>query len=137
MGFIKDLRSISKQSKELGARSDPGASFREMNERLQHLNGAMQQTTATLTAPPADARAGHVTVVSVGRRSGTMNGDPAIVLSVLVSEPGRPPVPATAMVVVPLPHVHRVQPGAVIPAHLDAADPIAFALDWRPAAGAG
>jgi hypothetical protein len=59
------------------------------------------------------------------------------VVSVLVVEPGRSPVPATTTVVVPLLHVHRVQPGAVLPAHLDATDPAAFAFDWARAAMPG
>lgn len=134
MGFFKDIRTLTKQGKELQATSTPGADLRAANEKMRELNASMAAQTAALTAAPADAVAGQVQVVSSAVTTGSLNGDPLLQLAVLILAPGRPPVPVDRSVAVPAVQVHRIQPGAVIPAHLSAADPTAFAFDWiRPA----
>lgn len=45
VGFLRDLRSISRQSKELGRDFAPGDRFAEMNTKLAALNAAMAPTT--------------------------------------------------------------------------------------------
>ena len=52
MGFLKDLRAINRQAKELGEKSDPGARMREMNEKLAAQNALLAPTVAQ-PAPPA------------------------------------------------------------------------------------
>ena len=133
MGFFKDLRTIERQAKELGDRSDPGAQLAAMGDKLRVLNASMAQQAAAATAGPGDAVAGSVQVVSVAPTSGSMNGDPIVAVSVLVLSPGRPPIPATTTIAVPAAQLARLRVGAAVPAHLSHADPTAFAFDWtRP-----
>ena len=130
MGFFKDLHTLTKQGKEMQAASTPGADMRAANEKMRQLNASLAAQTAALTAPPGDALDGQVQIVSTAMTAGSMNGDPLLRLAVLILSPGRPPVPVDRSVTVPAVQVHRIQPGAVLPAHLSAADPTAFAFDW-------
>lgn len=130
MGFFKDIHTLTKQGKELQAKSTPGADLRAANEKMRELNASMAAQTAALTAPPEDALVGHVQIVSTAITAGSLNGDPLLDVAVLILAPGRPPVPVDRTVAVPVVQVHRIQPGATIPAMLNAADPTAFAFNW-------
>src|SRR6478672_8804270 len=118
MGFFKDLNTLKHQAKELDKTSDPGARFSEMSTKLGVLNASMAQQTSVLTAAPGDAVTGSVQIVSVTPTTSSINGSPVVDLSVLVLAPGRPPIPATSSVMVPLTSVHLAYVGATLPAQL-------------------
>ena len=133
MGFLKDLNTLKHQAKELDKNSDPGARFAEMNSKLSVLNASMAQQTSVLTAAPGDAITGTVQIVSMVPTTSSISGSPVVDLSVLLLAPGRPPIPASASVMVPMAYLHLAQVGASLPAQLNAADPTAFVIDWATA----
>jgi hypothetical protein len=130
MGFFKDLRDVNKQAKELGRTSDPGARFQEMGGKLAALNASMARETAVLTAAPGDTVDGQVQLVAVEHGPRSVNGEPVVSADVLVLAPGRPPIPTTVTLTIPLAHLHQAQAGATIPARIAIADPTAFTLAW-------
>ena len=134
MGFFKDLNTLKHQAKELDKTSDPGARFAEMNSKLSVLNASMAQQTSVLTAAPGDAIDGSVQIVSLVPTGSSISGSPVVELSVLIRAVGRPPIPASASVMIPVPYLHLAQVGAALPAQLNAADPTAFVIDWAAAA---
>ena len=138
MGFFKDLNTLKHQGKELSKNSDPGAQMRDAKAKMAALNATMVQSTTALTADPGDAIVGQVQFVSVAPTKGSVNGSAVVQVSVLLLAPGRPPIPVETSLAVPAMHLWRAQPGSTLPAHLSAADPTAFAVDWAaPGAPAG
>ena len=133
MGFFKDINTLKAQGKELQKNSTPGADMRAAKEKMRNLNAAMSMQTAALGATPENSVAGQVQIESTALTAGSVNGDPLLQLSVLILAPGRPPVPYNGPIAVPAVMVHRIQDGAVLPAHLSATDPTAFAFDWTSA----
>ncbi|QXC60754.1 hypothetical protein KSP35_20915 [Aquihabitans sp. G128] len=130
MGFFKDLHTVSKQSKEIGRTSDPGARLHEMNAKLAAVNASMVQQTVAL-AP--DAVPCRVQVVSASPTGTIINGEPVMAVQVLVLGDGRPPVPTTVSVAIPSLQLHRLQPGALLAARTSPTDPTSFAFDWASA----
>jgi hypothetical protein len=133
MGFFKDLNTLTKQGRELQKTSDPGADMRAAKEKMRALNASMAMQAQALSATPGGAIAGQVQIVSMAMTSGRVNADPVLQISALVHAPGRPPVPFSGTVAVPVAQVHRLQNGATLPAHLDPSDPTTFAFDWATA----
>ncbi|WP_426571496.1 hypothetical protein [Aquihabitans sp. McL0605] len=130
MGFFKDLSAIKAQTKQMEATSSPGARLSEMNAKMAVLNASMAQQAAVLTAAPGDLVEGTAQIVSAAPTTSSIGGTPVVQLSVLLLAPGRPPVPASAAVMVPMTSIHLVQAGATLPAQLSATDPTAFTIDW-------
>ncbi len=133
MGFLKDVRSLSKQAKGLSATSDSGAGFREMNAKMSALNASMSTSTASLDGPAGDAFAGEVNIIAVEPSAMLIGGRPALTVSVLILAPDRAPVPSAATFVVPPARTHEVVPGATLPAVLSASSPTAFTIDFDAA----
>jgi hypothetical protein len=130
MGLFKDMRAIKQETRKISANTPrAGVRMQEMNEKMAALNASLVQT-ATLSGLAAGSIAARVQVVSVTPTAGSVNGSPLVDVGVTVLVPGRPPVPAFASVMVPLTGLHRVQPGAVLPAWVDPVDPTGFAIDW-------
>jgi hypothetical protein len=130
MGIFKDMRAIEQEARRIGATTPrTGVRMQEMNQKMAALDASLVQT-ATQSGPAAGSVTARVQVVSVTPGVGSVNGSPLVDVGVTVLVPGRPPVPAFASVMVPIIGVHRLQPGAVLPAWVDPADPTAFAIDW-------
>jgi hypothetical protein len=130
MGFLTDLRSISREANELQKDWDPAEQMRRANAQMRAMSNSMAQSAAILSADPTEVSTGQVQVTAVLGDAGLMNGSPLLSLSVLVLADGRPPVPAQATIAVPAHQVHRVQPGAVLAARISRSDPAAFVVDW-------
>lgn len=134
MGLFKDLRSIKQETRKLSANAPrAGVQMREMHQRMADLNTTLVRSTI-LSTPAAGSVAGRVQVVSVTPTAGSVNGSPLVDIAVSVLLPGRPPVPASASVTVPLTGLHLVHPGATLAARVDPADPTGFAIDWAASA---
>ncbi|MCU1369352.1 MAG: hypothetical protein JWO77_546 [Ilumatobacteraceae bacterium] len=133
MGFFKDLNTLKHQAKALDETSDPGARLSEMSAKLGVLNASMAQQASVMTAAPGAAVRGSVQIVAAAPTTSSINGAPVLELSVLVLAPGRPPIPVTSSVMVPVTSVHLAHAGATLPAQLNMADPTAFVIDWSAA----
>jgi hypothetical protein len=130
MGIFKDLRAIKQETRKISANTPrAGVRMQEMNQKMAALNASLVQS-ATLSGPGPNSVAAQVQVVSVTPTAGSVNGSPLVDVGVTVLVSGRPPVPAFASVMVPVTGLHRLQPGATLPAWVDPADPTAFAIDW-------
>jgi hypothetical protein len=130
VGLFKDLRAIKQETRKISANTPrAGVRMQEMSDKMAALNASLVQT-ATLSGPGPDRVAARVQVISVAPTAGSVNGSPLVDVAVTVLLAGRPPVPAYGSVVVPVTGLHRLQPGATLPAWIDPADPTGFAIDW-------
>ena len=130
MGFFKDVNTLHKQAKEIDKDFHPGQMSRDASARMAEMNAQMQAATKAMTAPPGDGVDATAQVVSVGMTAGMVNMDPIIPVELLVTQPGLPPRPLSASIVVPQLQLHRLQAGATLPIKVSQSDPSAVAVDW-------
>ena len=119
MGFLKDVRKLNKQAKEINKTFDPAAQMRQANEMMKQQTAQMQLATS---GTPATA------IVNALRDTGAMvNHQPMVEADVTVMPPGGAPFPATISV---MGHAQLagLQPGANVNVVYDAADPSVVAL---------
>ena len=134
MGFLKDIKTLNKQSKEISKNADPAQAMQSGTARMQAVNEQLAQTNAALTAPPGDAIEASAQVLSMGASIAMLNNDPIVPIELMVFQPGGPPRPVSTSVVVPLTQLHRLATGATVPVRLSASNPAALAIDWSPPA---
>ncbi len=129
MGFFKDLKKLSDQSKEVSKDWDPAAQMRQASAAIEATTEMMAQQTAAAriaeSGEPASAR------VSAARDTGTLaNMQPVMEIELLVYREGRPPYPATLRQIVPMSQVGRLAPGTELSVKVDADDPDTVWVDW-------
>ncbi len=130
MRFLKDSKTVGKQSEESSENSDPGSAMQGGVARMQALNEQLAQMNAALSAPPGDAVEASAQVMSMGTSTGSLNNDPIVPLELIIFQPDGPPRPIAISVVVPLTQLHRLATGATVPVKLSASNPDALAIDW-------
>jgi len=129
MGFFKDLKKLSRQSKEMSKDWDPAS-------QLQHASAAMAASTEAMaqqTAAAALAISGEPAIaqVNAARDGGAMlNMQPMMEIDLLVLPEGRPPYPVTLRQVVPMAQVGRLTPGTRLSIKIDPQDQSAVWVDW-------
>ncbi len=131
MGFFKDLNTVHKQAKEIDKDFHPGQMSRDASARMAEMNAQMQATTKAMTAPPGDGVDATAQVVSIGMTAGMVNMDPIVPVELLVTQPGMPPRPVSASIVVPQMQLTRLQAGATLPIKISLSDPTAVAVVWN------
>jgi len=129
MGFLKDVRKLSKQGKEMSKGLDPAARMREASAALEATGEMMaRQTAAAGLAESGDSATAQV---NAARDTGTVvNMQPVMEIDLLVFVEGQPPYPATLQQIVPLAQVGRLIPGTRLPVMVDRSDPGAIWVDW-------
>jgi hypothetical protein len=130
MGFLKDIKTINKQAKDLSKGADPGQAMQNGTARMQAFNGQLARMNAALSAPPGDAIEARAQVLATGESTGRFNNDPIVPVELMIFRPGGPPRPVSTSVVVPLTQLHRLATGATVPVKLSASNPDALAIDW-------
>jgi hypothetical protein len=129
MGIFKDLHTVSKQGKALGAQSDVGDRLQKGMESMAQANQYLVEQAAgaqlATTGTPARLQ------VTGARDSGTVvNMQPVLELSLLVQPVGGVPYPATVRQTVPAASTGRVVPGSVLSGRVDPTEPTAVWIDW-------
>jgi hypothetical protein len=133
MSLFKDLRKLSKQSKELSKDWDPAAQMRQASAAMEATAGMMaRQTAAARLAESGESASAQV---SAARDTGELvNLQPVVEIDVLIYRQGRPPYPATVRQIVPLAQLGRLAPGTQLPVRVDPDDSASIWIDWGPAA---
>jgi hypothetical protein len=131
MGFFKDLKKLSKQSKEVSKDWDPAAQMREASAAIEATSEMMAQQTAAArlaeSGEPATAQ------VNAAHDTGALaNLQPVMEIDLLVFPEGQPPYPVTLRQIVPLSQVGRLTPGTPLPVKIDPTDPGAVWIEWGP-----
>ena len=131
MGFLKDLRKLSKQGKEMSKGVDPAAQMRDASAALEATSEMMARQTAAAglaeSGDPATAQ------VNAARDTGTVvNMQPVMEIDLLVFVKGRPPYPVSVQQIVPLSQVGCLTPGTRLPVMIARAEPEAIWIDWGP-----
>jgi hypothetical protein len=129
MGFFKDLKKLSKQSKEISKDWDPAAQMRQATAAIQASTELMAQQTAA--AALASSGESATAQVNAARDAGAMvNMQPMMEIDLLVLPEGRPPYPVTVRQVVPMAQIGRVAPGTRLSVRIDPEDQSAIWVDW-------
>jgi hypothetical protein len=129
MGFLKDLRKLSKQSKEISKDWDPAAQMRQASEALEATTEMMAQQTAAAEL----ATTGEWATAQLNEARDTRalaNLQPVMELDLMIFPEGRPPYPVTLRQVVPVAQVGRLVPGTQWPVRIDPAKPALVWIDW-------
>ena len=102
MGMFKDIHAVQRQAKEMRKKASPGAEprFAQMNQQMGALTSSLETSTAALAPPSPDSVPAEAQVLSVDPATGYLNGDPIVMVSVLLHQgkerrpfppPGRSP----------------------------------------------
>jgi hypothetical protein len=130
MGFFKDINKLQKQGKEMKKDWDPGQQARDGVEKMKAMNQQMAAANAAAAGPPEDSVDASAQVVSVGMTSGMMNMDPILPVDFLVTQPGRPPMPVSSTVIVPMAHLSKVAAGVTLPVKISKSNPSSVVINW-------
>lgn len=131
MGLFKDMRTLSKQGREMQKNMDVKASMAQGLASMQQANAMIEQQTAnaTMALHGTDSTA---TVVAVRPTGMQMNFSPVIDLDLTVFRNGVP-VPMTHREAVAQVYLARAQPGATLKVKIDPANPSSLWIDWTAA----
>lgn len=129
MGFLKDLRKLSKQSKEISKDWDPGEQMRAASAQLEATTEMMAQQTAAaelaVSGEPATAQ-----VSAAGDTGTVVNMQPVMEIHLLVFFADQPPFPVSVRQIVPLAQVGRLTPGTELAVKIDPDDRSKVWIDW-------
>jgi hypothetical protein len=128
MGFIRSVRDLQKQAKEIDKDFHPGQMMADGKARMAAATEMMAAQTQAAQAA-ATGIDGSATVIAVRQEGAMINFQPMCEIDLTVMPDGRPPYPATVKQVVPQIHLARVQPGAQLRVKVDPADPALVWLD--------
>jgi hypothetical protein len=128
MGFFKDYRTLSKQTRAMSARTDVAASMASMQAKMEALNTSMSKAaTGRAMLQGAGCRA---TVVSAQPTGTTVNGGQVTKLELLLLVAGRPPTSVSTTETVPQMYIARTMPGSNVSARVMLDDPSDVFIDW-------
>ncbi len=129
MGFLKDLKKLSDQSKEMSKGFDPAAQMREATAAMEAAGQMMaQQTEAAQLAASGEPASAQVNTT---RDTGQMvNMQPVLELNLLVFLEGKPPYPVTVRQIVPMAQLGRLTPGSRLTVKVDPGKPELVWIDW-------
>ncbi|MBP1631913.1 MAG: hypothetical protein H6Q11_201 [Acidobacteria bacterium] len=129
MGFLKDVRKLQKQAKELDKTWDPGASMAQTMQAMQSAGAVMERQTVAarlaVEGEPATAQ------VNVARDTGQLlNQQPIVEISLLIFPEGQPPYPLTVQEIVPMTQLGRLTPGSRLAVKVDPKARDTIWIDW-------
>ncbi len=134
MGFMKDIKKLSDQGKELRDKhpvkdqlANAQASMANANAMMANMAQASAAATQAMTNG-VDATA----TVTAARQTGTqMNFNPVVELDLLVMMPSGVPMPVTRQEAVAQIHLSRCQPGANLKVKVEPTNPNSLWIDWN------
>jgi hypothetical protein len=128
MGFLKDMRDLQKQGKEMTPPEHRGVmgGFKAMKEGVAQANEMMgdlaeQQQKAQMLM--ANGIVGQATVEALNDTGVTVNDNPQVELVLNVTLPDREPYKASLTQVISRLTIGNFQPGATVPVRVSPDDP--------------
>jgi len=127
MGFLKDIRSMQKQAKDMTPPEHRGVmgGFRAMKDLASTgaaVMGDMQQQSVNSQRLMASGQQGTATVTAIRDTGLTVNENPQVELDLHVCVDGTAPYAVTHRQVVSRVAIPAFQPGATVPVRVDPAD---------------
>jgi len=129
MGFLKDLKKLSDQGKEMSKGFDPAAQMRDATAAMEAAGQMMaQQAEAAHLAASGEPASAQV---NASRDTGqVINMQPVLEMSLLVFPEGAPPYPVTLRQIVPLAQLGRLTPGSRLAVKVDPGKRDLVWIDW-------
>ena len=131
MGIFKDMRTLSKQTREMSAHHDVGRDMATMQAKLEALNNSMSKAaTGRAMLQGVGCRASVISAVSTGA---SVNGGQVTNLELLAMVAGRPPMSVRTTEIVPQMYLARIMPGNNLSVRIMLDDPTDLFIDWAAA----
>lgn len=128
MGIFKDVRTVSKQTREMSAHHDVGRDMATMQAKLEALNNSMSKAaTGRAMLHGVGCRASVISAVPSGA---FVNGGQVTDLELLAMVAGRPPMPVRTTEIVPQMYLARTMPGNNVSVRIMLDDPTDVFVDW-------
>jgi hypothetical protein len=124
MGMFKDMRTLSKQGRDIQQHTDVKATMADGLAKMQAATAMMTQQATAVNGVPATA-----TIVAVRPTSTVVNMAPVVEIDLTVIRNGMP-MPVTHREAVPQAFLGRLQPGANLQVKVDPANPTSVWIDW-------
>jgi hypothetical protein len=128
MGFLKDVRTLTKQGHELQKNMDVKAQMAQGMASMQAASAMMAQQTAAAHLA-VNGVAATATVTAVRPTGMELNMAPVVDIDLMVMR-GAIPMPVTHQEAVPTVYLARCQPGAALHVKYDPTNPGLIWIDW-------
>lgn len=132
MGFMKDLKKLTDQSKEIQKANPIQNTLANAQASMANANAMMNNMAASSAAATNALTNGvdAVATITAARQTGAMmNFNPVVELDLLLMLNGVP-MPVTRQETVMSLHLARCQPGTKLKVKVDPADPSGLWIDW-------
>lgn len=132
MGFFKDLRTLSKQSRAVSEQYPTQQILANASAQMSAVSAMLAQATEQVDDGRLSTEGFDTVAIVTGARqtNALMNHNPMVELDLLVTMPTGVPVPVQRTQVVPLLHLSRVQPGSRLAVRIDPNDPSTLRIIW-------
>jgi hypothetical protein len=133
MGFMKDLKKLTDQSKEIQKKYPVQNTLANAQASMTNANAMMAnmaQSSAAATNAMTNGVDATATITSARQTGAMMNFNPVVELQLLVMLNGVP-MPVTRQETVMQIHLARCQPGANLKVKVDPNDPSGLWIDWN------
>ncbi len=134
MGFFKDLRTISAQTKEIHRNAPPVKDrMATMSSKMAEANammGAMAQGGAQASAAITNGVAAIATITAARQTGALINFNPVVELDLMIMLPSGVPMQVTRQEPVQQLQLARCQPGSRLNVRVDPTNANSLWIDW-------
>jgi hypothetical protein len=134
MGFMKDLKKLTDQSKEIQKKYPVQNTLANAQASMTNANAMMAnmaQASAAATQAMTNGVDATATITSARQTGAMMNFNPVVELQLLIMMPNGVPMPVTRQETVMQIHLARCQPGANLKVKVEPANPNSLWIDWN------
>lgn len=134
MGFMKDIKKLSDQGKELREKYPVQEQLANAQASMANANAMMAnmaQASAAATQAMTNGVDATATITAARQTGAMMNFNPVVELDLLVMMPSGIPMPVTRQETVAQLHLARCQPGANLRVKVEPNNPNSLWIDWN------
>lgn len=134
MGFMKDIKKLTDQSKELEKKYPVQNTLANAQASMANANAMMAnmaQASAAATQAITNGVDATATITAARQTGAMMNYNPVVELDLLVNMPSGIPMPVTRQETVAQLHIPRCQPGSTLRVKVEPNNPNSLWIDWN------
>ena len=134
MGFMKDIKKLTDQGKEMREKYPVQDQLKNAQASMANANAMMAnmaQASAAATQAMTNGVDATATITAARQTGAMMNYNPVVELDLLVNMPSGIPMPVTRQETVMQIHLARCQPGANLKVKVEPNNPNSLWIDWN------
>ena len=134
MGFMKDIKKLTDQGKEMREKYPVQDQLKNAQASMANANAMMAnmaQASAAATQAMTNGVDATATITAARQTGAMMNYNPVVELDLLVNMPSGIPMPVTRQETVMQIHLARCQPGANLKVKVEPNNPNGLWIDWN------